>query len=112
MHDLTTMLSNFQKTAELKASTLRKEAAQIRAEPKAAGFPEMDRVTELAAKGKETEAAAWTERARVAKEGYLLVDSSDVSFLMDDHFRPLIDAAAHEHRIVYVEPVMDVNPLT
>jgi hypothetical protein len=112
MNDLTTMLSNFAKTATLKAETLRKEAAQIRAEPKAEGFPEYQRVNELAAKGKETEAALWTERARVAKEGYLLVDSSDVAFQMDDHFRELVNQAASEHRIVYTEPVMDANPLT
>jgi hypothetical protein len=111
MHDLTTMLQNFALTATNRAENLRKEAAEIRARPGANGFPEYNRVRDAEAAQKDAEAARWTARASKAREGYLLVDASDVSFQMDDHFRELIDHAASEHRIVYIEPVMDVNPL-
>lgn len=97
--DLTTSLQNYALTCQNKALQCRQRGAQ-----EAKGFvqgKELTRNRDARVAACETEATVWEQRAKVAAEGFLLVDPVDSRWMLTNS--RLIGAAAREGRVRYVQ---------
>jgi hypothetical protein len=95
---LTTVLENYAKTCE-NLSISCKQKAELAGKAWVHGDA-LTRNKNAEVKAHETEAAVWEERAKIAKEGYLLVDTMDSKYMLTNG--PLIGRAARESRVRYV----------
>jgi hypothetical protein len=105
--DFNSIISNFERTAALKAEEIRKEAKRMRAQP-SSGWPELDAKNNAQADQADAQAKAWDARAAAAREGYLLLDQADTAFQMANH--DLIEKAAASGRIRYAGDASAPNP--
>ena len=99
--DLNTTIANMERTYANQAEAARQKAERCEkqaAESPGEAYKRM--YADEASQHRETE-QQFTERARVAKEGYLLVDTSDADFMLE-HQR-LISRACAEHRVRFVK---------
>jgi hypothetical protein len=99
--DLNTTIANMERSYTNQAETAKQKAERCEAQAEAAHGEEYKRMhREEAAGYRETE-RRFTERAAVAKEGFLLVDTSDNEFMLAN--QPLISRACSEKRVRFVK---------
>lgn len=93
--DLNTEIANYAKSCEGLAFRATQQAEHIEAKrPTEYGGGERARDAEVAVKRQE--AARWSARAKVANEGFVLVDQADSRFCLD--YSALIGRASRAHR--------------
>lgn len=96
--DMNTVLANWAKTCCTRALQARQRGDLV----KTSGFPgdQRERMRSSEQNKLEEQAQVWERRAKVADEGYLLVDPLDTDFMLKHG--PLISRAAHEGRTRFV----------
>ena len=99
--DLTTELANYGKSCEGRAAKAEQEAERLEDKSLTMGAPGMQERRTRDAQEKRLEAVLWRQRATVAAEGFMLVDTSDSKFMLENGV--IIGKAAKAHRTRFVQ---------